>query len=168
MELIRESDQVFEVRSTIPTGRRVLFVLFAFFPLYVPYELLIKTDWNTYFSVFFLFAALISLGALALSGFLIWAAVVGLTIRLRFDRSTQTFTYSEGASTLRWRKESHSLKEVAEITTVEQDWSDGPSSYAAAVMLRDGKTFQTGTFRSKEEIEEIVGEASRLLEEYKK
>ena len=78
----------------MPAGWRLLFALLSLVPLLAPYELLVRVEWNDYFHPFFLLAAIVSAGAVAVSVFFLFSAAAGLTSRMRFDRARSTFTYS--------------------------------------------------------------------------
>jgi hypothetical protein len=164
MEIIRESELVFEIRSKVPLGRRLILSLFSLIPLLVPYQLLLKRSSSSYSTPVLFAVVIISLVALAASIFLIWT-VVGMKITLRFDQSKGLFTHSEGAATIGWRENITRLENVAKITIADDYIGDRIPSYGAAVVLHDGHTFQTGTSSTKEEAEEIVRQANLLLEE---
>ena len=74
-----------------------VFALLALIPLLAPYELIWRVQWNDYRHPAFLFAAIISAGAVALSALLVFAAVAGLSPRMTLDAARATFTYSTGA-----------------------------------------------------------------------
>ena len=86
-----------EIQTQIPAGLRVFFAALA------PYELLLQPDWDGYFTIFFLFSAVISAGAISISAALVWAATAGYNTRIRFDRAGGAVTYATGAPVVRWR-----------------------------------------------------------------
>jgi hypothetical protein len=159
-----ESKDVLEIKSLMPAGLRILFLLLALFPLLAPYELIIRPGWNSYLNVFFLFAAVISIGALAVSAFLVWAAAAGLSTVLRFDREDGSLKYWAGAPIVRWRTEKYPIEAVEKLQVDKHDWSDGAPSYSLVTIMNDGRSFKTGSSWSKEEIEEINRRASSFLE----
>jgi hypothetical protein len=61
----------------------------------------VRIDWQSYFHPFFLLAAFISAGPVALSLFFIFAALAGINSQLVFDRKTSTLTYSFEAPLVR-------------------------------------------------------------------
>jgi len=152
-----------EVQSTMPAGQRVLLLLLSFFPLLAPYELVIRPDWHSYWNPFFLFVAVISAGALAVSALLAWAAAAGLNSRLRLDRAQATLTYSAGAPLVRWRAVQYPLDQVARLEIETDDWSDGPPSYSLVTLMADGRAFKLGFSWSREEAEGIAGRVSSFL-----
>ena len=163
MLTVIESENSFEIQSTLPTGQRVIFLLLALFPLIAPYELIIEPDWEYYFNVFFLIALIISVGAMALSAFLVWAAIAGLNSQLRFDKSQGTFSCAEGAPVVRWQTKQFPLEDVASLRIEKQDWSDGSPSYTLLVVTDDGKEFKAGSSWSLKEMEAIRQRASSFL-----
>ena len=92
------------IQDRMPPGKRVLFLLLAQVPLLAPYELIVLPKWQEYWNLFFFFAALISLGALAVSAFLVWAAIAGLDKEARIDRFRGRFTYIDRAPVVPLRR----------------------------------------------------------------
>ena len=158
-----EGKEAIEIQSYMPTGKRVLFFLLALFPLLAPYELIIQPNWRSYVNVFFLFAAVISAGALAVSAFLVWAAIAGLNSKLRFDRADGTVTYSVGAPIVRWRTHKYPIEAIAHLGVEKHDWSDGAPSYSFLTQMADGSKFKSGSSWSREEIEDIIQRVSAFL-----
>lgn len=158
-----ESKDVLEIKSLWPAGRRVLFLLLALFPLVAPYELIIRPNWDSYLNVFFLFAAAVSIGAMAVSALLVWTAVAGLSTVLRFDRADGSMEYSVGAPIVRWRTEKYPIEAIEKLQVDEHDWSEGWPSYSLVTIMIDGKSFKTGSSWSKQEIEAINQKVSSFL-----
>ena len=158
-----EGKEVIEIQSYMPAGLRVLFFLLALFPLLAPYELIIRPNWHSYLNVFFLFSALISVGALAVSAFLVWAAIAGLNSKVRFDRAEGTLTYSAGAPIVRWHFRQCPIESIALLRVEKNDWSDGAPSYSFLTQITDGSKFKSGSSWSSEEIEDIVQRVSTFL-----
>jgi hypothetical protein len=94
---IVETADVLEVQAPKPQSRRGLFLVLSLAPLLAPYELIVRPNWDNYSNPHFLFAALVSGGAVAMSAFFAWAALAGLSSRMRFDRVGRTFSYSASA-----------------------------------------------------------------------
>ncbi|MFQ6538221.1 MULTISPECIES: hypothetical protein [Aphanothece] len=138
------------------------FVL-AFFPLLAPYELVIRPNWSSYFNVFFLFAAVISLGAVAVSALLFWAAMASLNSMLRFDKDDGVFTYSAGAPIVPRRTLQFRLREIARLWVEKHDWTDGAPSYALMIQMSDGHKLRSGSSWSRREVEDIVRRLSTFL-----
>jgi hypothetical protein len=93
---VSDNEERLDVFSPMPSGKRFLFALFALIPLLAPYELMLRVQWNDYRHPAFLLAAIISAGAVALSGLFVFAAVAGLSSRMTLDAARSTFTYSTG------------------------------------------------------------------------
>ena len=111
IEVVEEGNSIRLLSHTKP-GCRIVLLLLALFPLLAPYQLIFQPDWEDFFNVFFLFAAVISLGALAVSAFFVWAAIAGLNTVLRFDKEAGTFTYSIDAPILQLRTEEFGLEAI--------------------------------------------------------
>jgi hypothetical protein len=81
MVTVIEEDDFIEIQTQIPTGLRVFFAALALFPLLAPYELLLQPDWDGYFTIFFLFSAVISAGAVSISAG-VHISPIGFTLRV--------------------------------------------------------------------------------------
>lgn len=145
------------------TGARVVLLALSVFPWLAPYELIVKPDWQGYWNVPCLLAAIVSVGALAVSFLLVWAAVAGLNSVLRIDKTEGTLTYSSGGPVVRWRSARRSMDEIADLEIGEREWSDGGPSYFLVVRMVGGETFKSGSSWSRKEIEDIHGRVSSFL-----
>lgn len=150
---LRERDDRLEVRSPMRTGTRVLFFVLALFPLLAPYELIVKVEWESYLHPFFLLAAFISVGATALSAFLVFAAVAGLSSKMVFDARAATFTYSAQAPIVRPTSQVYPMADVVGVELRERNWSDSAPSYHLGVVVAGGTVFESGSSWSRGEIE---------------
>jgi hypothetical protein len=151
---IAESSNGLDILSPMPRGTRILFALLAVFPLIAPYELIWRVQWTDYWTLFFLFAAIISAGALALSAILVFSAVAGLSSRMTFDTASFTLTYAEGAPVVPLRTRVLPLSSVGSVQVRTHDWSDGAPSYALTIRMSDGAAFDSGSSWSHEEIDQ--------------
>jgi hypothetical protein len=164
MITITQQENILEIQSPMPPGKRVLFGLIALFPLLAPYQLLIQTDWSEYFNFFFLISALISVGALLVSGFLAWAALAGLASRLIFDRNRGILEYQIRSPITGVRVVSCPLSDLEILEIDTHEWSDGAPSYSILARTRDGKKYKTGSTWSRETAEDILGRAIAFLD----
>jgi hypothetical protein len=160
--LVEGADRL-EIRSPMRVGMRVLLAALGFFPLVAPYELLIRIDWEHYVNPFFFLAAFISAGAAALSAFLFFAAIAGLSSKIVFDRSTATFSYSSEAPVVRRTRRPHPLSDVRSTEVGVRDWSDSAPTYHLSITVIDGTVFESGSSWSREEIEWIRGRVNQFL-----
>jgi hypothetical protein len=158
-----ESKEAIEIQSDMRPGLRILFGVLALFPLIAPYELIIRPNWQSYFNVSFLFVAAISFGALAVSAFLVWAAIAGLNSRLKFNRSDGILTYSAGAPIVPWRTVHYAIESLDRLQVEKHDWSEGSPGYSFVAIMADGKSFESESSWSREEIEAIVKRVSVFL-----
>ena len=161
---VLESAERLEIISPMPRGTRILFALVALFPLIAPYELIWQIEWTDYWNPFFLFAALISAGALALSAFLVFAAIAGLSSRMTFDAAAFTFTYAESAPVVPLRIRTFPLSAVESLQVCTHTWTDGPPSYALTIRMADGTTFDTGSSWSQDKVEQLKAQVGAFLE----
>lgn len=158
-----ESGDTLEIASPMPVGKRLFFLLLALVPLYAPYDLLFRVRWNDFRNIFFLFAALISLGAVALSAFLVWAAAAGIQSRMRFDRGWKRFTHTAWAPVMGTRTATSPLDAISALEVEKHDWSEGSPTYSLKVVTRNQRTFRTGSSWSREEVEALRQRVTSFL-----
>jgi hypothetical protein len=152
MPQLIERDGRVEIVSPMAPGMRVFLAVAGLFPFLAPYELLFRVDWNGYLNPFFAVALLVSLGAVAVGLFFLYAAVGGVSSLLEFDGRRGTFTCTT-SSIMRPRSSwAYPLGELRGIEVRAHEWSDGPPTYALQVST-DKRTFETGTTASREEVE---------------
>lgn len=152
-----------EVRSPMRIGMRVLFALIGLFPLIAPYELLVRIRWTTYLHPFFALAAVIALGATALSAFLFFAAVAGLSSGLVFDRAKATVRAWSSAPIVRRTEREVSWSEIVGLEVARTDWTDGSPTYRLRVVLADGTALESGSAWSRTEVEVLRDAVARFL-----
>ena len=165
MLTLGEGPDVILVESRMRTGERVLLLLASFVPLLAPYELIIRPDWPSYWSVPFAFAAALSAGATSIAVLLAYAAVAGLSSRMAFDRGTGTFSYASGAPLVRWRRSQCPLDSIAELKKTASAWTEGAPSFSFAVHTQDGRFFRSGSSWSEREVDSIIDRVSAFLDQ---
>lgn len=163
MPRIVEIDGRLEIHDHMPPLKRLFLVLLSLIPLLAPYELLILPEWQTYLHPYFLFVALISFGALLVSGFLIWAAIAGLNSLMCFDKVRNTFTSITNAPVVPIRKDEHPIGSIRAIGIETHEWSEGSPSYSLRVEMADGRKFTSGSSWSRPEIEEMKERVESFL-----
>lgn len=161
---VTEKEGTLEIQSVTPAGLRILFLLLAVFPLIAPYELILQPKWESFFNLFFLFAAVISLGALTISGFLVWAAIAGLNFMTVFDRRSRMLTYTINAPVLSMRASEYSIDSIDQLRIEKQDWSEGRPSYSLNILLIDGSALKIGSSWLRHELDAIAADIHTFLE----
>jgi hypothetical protein len=161
---VSQDTERFEITSPMPRGKRLLFGLLALFPLLAPYELMVRVQWTSYLNPFFFIAAFISAGAIALSLFLVFAAVAGLSSRMTMDAADSTFTYSHIAPVVRQHTQVFPLSSLESVQVRTHEWSDGAPSYSLMVKMTDGATFNSGSSWSRQDIEHHKAQAEAFLD----
>jgi hypothetical protein len=156
-------DQRIEIWSPMRPIMRILLALLAIFPLIAPYELIIRVGWQDYINPFFLFSAAISAGAIALSVFLVFTALAGLSSKITLDKPSSTLTHSLEAPVIRRTQQSYPLASIGHVRTVSRDWSDGSPSYHLEISLIDGTMIESGSSWSRGEIDTICAYIERFL-----
>jgi hypothetical protein len=144
-------------------GQRILFLSFALFPLLAPYQLIARPGWHDFTNPFFLFALVISVGAVAVSLMLAWAGIAGLSSQIRFDRERGTVTYQTCAPMVPLRTVQCPIGTIVAVRTVIHDWTDGSPSFSFVAEMEDGTTFKCGSSWSREEIDGIISQVSAFL-----
>lgn len=161
---VSDNGERLDITSPMPWGKRLLFALLALFPLIAPYELMLRVGWTDYWHPFFALAALISAGAVALSGFFVFAAVAGLSTRMTLDAVRATFTYTQVALVVPKRSQVFPLSSVQSVHVRTYEWSEGAPSYSLMVEMSDGSTFECGSSWSREDIERGKARVDVFLE----
>jgi hypothetical protein len=154
MSTIIETDQTLELRHPMRPLMRVLLLLLSLFPLLAPYQLIYLPDWQSYWNVYFLFVAMISLGAMAVSAFFVWAAIAGLSTELRFDKKSDTFTYIQQAPVVRPQRTDYPLASIKSVELEKTEWTDGGPSYHVSIEMIGGRKFTSGSSWTRAETEQ--------------
>ncbi len=162
---ISENGERLDVCSRMPWGKRLFFTLCALIPLLAPYELMWRVQWNDYRSPMFLVAAIISVGAVALSAFFLFAAVAGLSSRMTLDAANSTFTYSTWALVVPHRTVVFPLSSIESVHVQTHEWSDGGPSYTLMVKMTDGATCDTGSASSRDDLEHEKARVEAFLDQ---
>ena len=159
-----ESGDELNITSPMTPGLRAFFFVIGLLPLAAPYELLIKPGWQTIFHPFFALAAVISCGAVAVSGFFVWASVAGIESSARFDRRRRTLTTVERAPVMPTRTRTRSLDELRAIEIEKTDWSESGPTYSLRVDCAGGwKLKLLATYSRSEEAEAVRRRIGRFL-----
>ncbi len=160
---VTEENGKLTITEHMPWGRRFLFLLLGLFPLIAPYELLLRPGWRSINNFFFLVALAISLGAVFLSGFLVFAAFAGLSTQLTFDVISRTFTYKHQAPIVPFRRDLIAWEHIDHIDLEKHDWSDGEPSYSLILRLDDGRSFKSGSFPTLPQAEAVRERVEHML-----
>lgn len=142
-----------EVSSPVRPGTRCVFGALALFPLVAPYELLVRIRWETYWHPFFALAAIISVGAIALSGLLVYASVAALSSTLILDAGDSAFTYSAIAPLVAFQPVTRAFSDITGIDVVKTEWTDGSPTYRIAISCADGAKYETASVLDPAEAE---------------
>ena len=137
MYTIHQSGNTIEFSNRVSFWLRIFIFIVGFVPLLAPYELLIKTKWESYFNSTFAFVLLISLGAIAVSTFVFFIALMGMSQRLCFDGDRRILTYGFSTAILPYRAKEHAFQEITDLGVEVQDWSDGPITYDIRIQVDD-------------------------------
>jgi hypothetical protein len=162
-----ETDGRLELVSPMPSGQRVLIAVVGLVPLLAPYELLLRVDWQSFLHPFFLLAAIVSAGALAVSFFFIFAAVAGLASRITLDARTSTFTYSHVAPVVPRLTRKGRLDSIESVAVRTHQWSDGADSYSLRIVTTDGSAFETSSSWSMDDVVRVKDAVEAFLQRYR-
>ena len=149
--------------TTMSTKARIGFGLAALLPCLAPYNLLIRPSWADTSSVAFLFAAVISLGAIAVSVLLLLVAIFGVNRRVEFDTASKAVLVTESHLLQRTREVKYPFPDVVHLEVVSHDWSDGPSTYDIHLTPRTGKPFAFGDFSSRVKAEDTASSLRSII-----
>lgn len=156
MDAISHHENSIEFTNHLPPITRVVFLLGGLFPLYAPYELLIRPSWRAGFWPFAIFPLLVSAGAIAVSGFFIFAVLFGMSQRIRFDMSAKTITHGSKTALTRYNEKQYPFWDVEEILVKVHSWSDGPATYNISAKIRGELEIEFGGLDSQEDAERYV------------
>jgi hypothetical protein len=163
LRVVENGDEL-NVTSPMAPGLRAFFFLIGLVPLAAPYELLIKPGWQTIFHPFFALAAIISGGAVAVSGFFVWASFAGIEASARFNRSRRTLTTVERAPVMPTRTRTCPLDELRLIEIEKTDWSDSGPTYSLRLECADGQKLKLlAAYARPEEAEAVRRHIGRFL-----
>ena len=162
MQVIETANRL-ELATPLRSGARWGIALLSLFPWLAPYELLIRARWPSYGHPFFLLAALISVGAVAVSVLLLFAAVGGWSSRMIFDTGRSTFTFTRQAPLLRRRQSEHPLSALDRVEVATREWSDGAPSYHLRVVTKAGESFASGSSSLRSEVEAVAQRLKAFL-----
>jgi hypothetical protein len=158
-----ETEDRLEVTSPMPAGKRLLFSVLALVPLLAPYELLLKPGWESILNPFFGFAAIVSLAAILVSAFLVWAAIAGLESRARFDLRLRTLTTASRAPVAPLTIHTYSLNDLLAVKVETTEWSDGFPSYSLRIETADGRASKLMAGHDKTKVEAVRSQIVRFL-----
>lgn len=159
----RESRETLEIMSRMPLGSRIVIGLAGAIPLLAPYELLVLPGWERALSPAFLFALIISAGAVVVSGLFVFAAIAGLNERMRFDAGAAVFTYVRSAPVLPLKSVSLPFGAIDRVEVAVHTWSEGPDTFSIRVVAADGRMFDSASSESRAEVEGYAEHIRALL-----
>jgi hypothetical protein len=155
VDTIREASGRIEFSSEMPLAARLLILAAGLVPLLAPYELLIKPTWQE-FSLIWLFALVISAGAIATGLLAICVAVFGMSQHIRFDAASRGLTYSFKTAGGRHGEKEYPFSDIERLRVRTHHWTDGPATYNLALKLRATREIEFGRFV-------VQGDAERYL-----
>ena len=160
--LVEHANRI-EIQSRMHIGVRIVLAALGLLPLLAPYELLFKPNWEHFMNPFFFFAAFISTGATAVSGFLFFASVASLSSNIILDKHSATISYFEKAPVTKHNRQVKPLSAVHNTEVGVHEWSDGAPAYHLNVVMKDGAIFESGSSWSRDEIERIQRRVDQFL-----
>ena len=160
---VSDNAERLDIISPVPVGKRILLALLGLIPLLAPYELLWRVQWNHYWHPVFLLFAIVSMGAVAVSGLFLFAALAGLSSKMTFNGLRSTFTYLERAPIVPQRTQVLPLSSIESIHIRTQEWSDGSPSYSLRITMFNGAVFDSGSSESRQEIEQVKMQVETFL-----
>jgi hypothetical protein len=163
LEVIEKGSRLLVISTMLP-GMRLFLGLLSLFPLIAPFELIIRVDWQSYFNVFFLFAGLISAGAVAVSALLLFAALAGLSSHATFDRAKGLFLYWQKAPIVPKKSVGYPLANIKGLEIKNHDWTDGSPGYSLLVIMQDNKAFDLCSSWDKSRMEKVKEQILSFLD----
>jgi hypothetical protein len=153
---LRITDGRVEVESRLtPLGRLLLGVL-ALVPWLAPYELLFKPRWLSPASPMFLFALVISLGAIGVSAMLLMGALLGRSRRIIIERGSDEILEVTDTVLRRRHVRRVPLRTVRGASVMTQSSSDGPDAFFLRLELDGGDVLDTPTCAEKSSLDQVA------------
>lgn len=156
MDKIQQSDNHIEFSSDLGVTVRIFVLISGLFPLLAPYGLLIKPSWPEGFSLLWLFAVIISAGAIGVSIFFLWAALFGMSQSIRFDIVNQSIFYSYKTALKHFHERSYPFNKVEKLQVVTHEWTDGPPSYNIGLKIKGVREIEFGNFILRNDAEHYL------------
>jgi hypothetical protein len=150
--------------TTMSVKARLGFGIASTLPFLAPYELLIKPAWTDIPSLAWLFAFVVSLGAIAVSILLLLVAIFGMNRLVEFNATSKTIRITESHLMQRKQEFKYSFADVAQIEVISHDWTEGPSTYEIRLMLNKGKPFAFGDFSKGVDAESALSSLKAMIE----
>lgn len=155
MATLRITDGRVELESRLtPLGRLLLGAL-ALVPWLAPYELLFKPRWLSPASPMFLFALVISLGAIAVSAMLLMGALLGRSRRIIIERGSDEILEVTDTVLRRRHVRRVPLRKVRSASVMTQS-SDGPDASFLRLELDGGDVLDTPTCAERPSLEQVA------------
>jgi hypothetical protein len=153
---LRITDGRVELESRLtPLGRLLLGAL-ALVPWLAPYELLFKPRWLSPASPMFLFALVISLGAIAVSAMLLMGALLGRSRRIIIERGSDEILEVTDSVLRRRHVRRVPLRKVRGASVMTQSSSDGPDASFLRLELDGGDVLDTPTCAERPSLEQVA------------
>ena len=165
MDAISRHGHSIEFNRRLPPAVRVFLLICGLFPLYAPYDLLIRPSWRAGLWPAALFPLLVSIGAMAVGGFFIFAALLGVSQCIHFDATTRTIAHSGKTALTRYSENRYSFRDVEELMVKAHSWSDGPTTYDIVLKIKGARGLEFGGLESQEEAERYVAILKKIIQE---
>jgi len=131
----------------------MLLAMLGLVPLIAPYELLVTPAWTASRHPAFVFALLVSLGAMCVSGLLWYAAFAGLEERMVIDVRASRLAWTARAPLVAVRSVILPFDAIRCVDVVRHEWSEGADTFSIRIVSTDGRRIESGTDVSRERVE---------------
>ncbi len=138
--MVQITDLKVKYESRVNLFQRIFFFSIGLFPLIAPYELIYKVRWTSYFNLFFLFALLISIGAICVAALFIFFSLASYSLRVVVDKKARLVRVIK-LSLFKLpvkRVQRISFSEIEVLKIKKFDWSEGPDTYKIIAHLGNG------------------------------
>jgi hypothetical protein len=145
-----------------PAARLFLFAA-GLVPLLAPYELIIRPDWTTFASPAFIFALVISAGAISVSVLMLGAAIAGIDDEVRFEPAGREVIHRSRSPVARMRERRYPFDSVASLETEAVQWDSRADTFRLRLVTRDGQTIRFGAFGRRDSAERVRADLLAIL-----
>lgn len=94
---------------------------------------------------------------------MVYAALFGLSQRVRFDSRSQVITYAFEAAVLRHRVKRFPFSAVETLTVKTYEWDEGPDTYNLVATLSGYRAIEFGHFTERAEAERYLSALERII-----
>lgn len=164
MNNITQSNNAIEFKNYLSKAERILIMIFGLLPLLAPYELIIKPNYSEFPILFKMLNLIISIGAIAVSSFLIYSSFFALNKIIQINSDDKLIIYKYRSAFKPFCTINYSFSKIESINLKAIEWESRADTYTIALKIKDRKRdIDFGGFTSKEEAERYLSILNKII-----